>query len=77
MSYQKKDMIIQETYESNNEKLANKKRKRNEKKNYEEPNVKRIKKKKKDENILFNDSLFDENGKLILRHISYDQLLIL
>ena len=74
---QKKDIIKQETYENNNEKLVNKKRKRNEKKNYEEPNVKRIKKKKKDENILFNDSLFDENGKLILRHISYDQLLIL
>ena len=28
------------------------------------------KKYKKDDNILFNDSLFDENGKVILRHIN-------
>ena len=40
------------------------------KKNCEELNVKKIKKYKKDDNILFNDSLFDENGKVILRHIN-------
>ena len=66
---QKRDLIIQETTKNNNEKMVNKKRKRDEKKNFEELNIKRIKKKKKIDDILFNDSLFDD--------ISYDQLLIL
>ena len=75
-SNQKRYIIIHETYESNNEKMANKKRKRDKEKNFKELNAKTIKKKKKDENILFNDSLFNEKGKLILRHISYDKLFI-
>ena len=65
-----RDISMLDTYENKNEKLVNKKRKRNEKKNCEELNVKKIKKYKKDDNILFNDSLFDENGKVILRHIN-------
>ena len=68
-----KNIMILEACENNNEKIVNKKRKRDEIKKFEEFNFKRIKKEKN----LCNDSLFDENGKLILKHISYDQLLIL
>ena len=74
---QKKEIFPLETSENNNEKMINKKRKRVVEKNFDELNVNRNKKMRKNENILFKDSLFDENGKLILSHISYDQLLIL
>ena len=48
-----------------------KKRKREETKNNEE-NLEKMKKisKKSEEIELFNDSLFDKNGKVILRHIN-------
>ena len=50
-----------------------KKRKREENKNEEEGNYKNNKSKKienKEDNNLFNDSLFDKNGKVILKHIN-------
>ena len=52
-----------------------KKRKREETKNNEESFEKKKKKcKNADEMDLFNDSLFDKNGKVILRHINLIQI---
>ena len=47
-----------------------KKRKREENKNEEENNNKIKKIEKSEELNLFNDSLFDKNGKVILSHIN-------
>ena len=48
-----------------------KKRKRDEGEISEDNNnIKKNKKNKNEDNILFNDSLFDKNGKVILRHIN-------
>ena len=52
----------------------NKKRKREENKNEEENNNKMKKTEASDEVNLFNDSLFDKNGKVILRHINLIQI---
>ena len=54
----------------------NKKRKREENKNEENNNkINKIKKTETtDEVNLFNDSLFDKNGKVILRHINLIQI---
>jgi hypothetical protein len=53
----------------------NKKRKREENKNEEENGGKKIKKIEDSEDVnLFNDSLFDKNGKVILRHINLIQI---
>ena len=53
----------------------NKKRKREENKNEEEKNNNKMKKTEdSDEANLFNDSLFDKNGKVILRHINLIQI---
>ena len=57
-----------ESIDNKNEKRTNKKRKRDENKKFEEEKSKNIKIKKKNDNFLFSDSLFDENGKVILRH---------
>ena len=65
---QKRDINILESYETNNETMVNKKRKREENIYCEEFNIKNMKKKIKDDYL--NDSLFDENGKVILRHIN-------
>ena len=53
----------------------NKKRKREENKYEEENGAKKIKKIEESEEVnLFNDSLFDKNGKVILRHINLIQI---
>ena len=50
--------------------MINKKRKREEIKNNEDINDKKIKRNKEEEIFLFNDSLFDNKGKVILSHIN-------
>jgi hypothetical protein len=64
--------FMNETFEKKGDKILSKKRKREENKNceYNNTKVKKNKKLKNEDNILFNDSLFDENGKVILRHIN-------
>ena len=57
-----------EYYEKKINNLAKKKRKREEIKNPEEDNQK--KNKDNESNNYFNDSLFDKNGKVVLRHIN-------
>jgi hypothetical protein len=57
-----------EYYEKNINNLAKKKRKREEIKNPDEDNQK--KNNDNESNNYFNDSLFDRNGKVILRHIN-------
>ena len=57
-------------YENKNNKMVNKKRKRENIKNSEKVHVKKDNNNKQDVNNFFNDSLFDENGKVILRHIN-------
>ncbi len=57
-------------YENKNDKIVNKKRKRENIKNSEKVHAKKDNSNKQDVNNFFNDSLFDENGKVILRHIN-------
>ena len=67
---EERDNLIYENYENKNDIMVNKKRKRDEGEKNEDNNIKKNKKNKNEDNILFNDSLFDKNGKVILRHIN-------
>ena len=67
---EERDILIYDNYENKNDKMVSKKRKRDEGENNEDNNIKKNKKNKNEDNILFNDSLFDKNGKVILRHIN-------
>ena len=62
-----REIIMPDSYKNKNEKLFNKKRKRSENIN-EVNNMKKIKNNKKEDKTHVEDSLFDENGKVILRH---------
>ena len=68
LNYREKEINKFESFDNNNEKRINKKRKRDE--TFEEDNVKNIKIFKRNDNFLFNNSFFDENRKVILRHIN-------
>ena len=65
-----REFLKYNNYENKNDKMMNKKRKRDEGENNEDNGIKKNKKNKNEDNILFNDSLFDKNGKVILRHIN-------
>ena len=71
LNEEERDNLIYDNYENKNDIMVNKKRKRDEgEKNEDNNNIKKNKKNKNEDNILFNDSLFDKNGKVILRHIN-------
>ena len=70
LNEEERDFLIFENFETKKDKMVNKKRKREEGENNEIINGKKNKKIKNEDNILFNDSLFDKNGKVILRHIN-------
>jgi hypothetical protein len=71
---QKNINYLFENLENKKDKMTNKKRKRDESKNSEEIKGKNQTNKEEDEQeqeqFLFNNSLFDKNGKVILRHIN-------
>ena len=64
------NIYMLENFETKIDKMVSKKRKRDENKNHEEIKFKKNKKNKNEETNLFNDSLFDKNGNVILRHIN-------
>ena len=64
------NIYMLENFETKIDKMVSKKRKRDENKNHEEIKFKKNKKNKNEEANLFNDSLFDKNGNVILRHIN-------
>ena len=68
LNFESQDIIKYESYKNKNDKLFNKKRKRSENINEEVNNTKKIKIYKKEDKLALKDSLFDENGKVILRH---------
>ena len=67
-NFEKRKIIIPANYQNKNDKLVNKKRKRDE--NIEKINVKKVKNDSNEDNVLFDDSLFTEKAKVILRHIN-------
>ena len=70
---EKRDILIYDNYENKNDKMINKKRRRDEgeiNEDNKDNGIKKNKKNKNEDNILFSDSLFDKNGKVILRHIN-------
>ena len=71
LNEEERDILKYDNYEVKNDKMICKKRKRDEGEISEDNNnIKKNKKNKNEDNILFNDSLFDKNGKVILRHIN-------
>ena len=67
-NFEQRKIIIPSNYENKKDKLVNKKRKRDE--NIEKINVKKVKNDSNEDNVLFDDSLFTEKAKVILRHIN-------
>ena len=72
---EEREMFRYNLYENKNNKMVTKKRKREENKNMENGDIgvnqsKKENRNKDESENLFNDSLIDENGRVILRHIN-------